>query len=86
MAEQLQRQREEIEEDHRALGKLNQDLQTTNQNYMEMLGFVAHELKNPLSSAILNVYTVKDGYVGELNETQKAALESVARNLRYSAR
>jgi len=83
MAEQLQRQREEIEEDHRALGKLNQDLQTTNQNYMEMLGFVAHELKNPLSSAILNVHTVKDGYIGELNETQKAALESVARSLRY---
>ncbi len=83
MAEQLQRQREEIEQDHRALAKLNQDLQTTNQNYMEMLGFVAHELKNPLSSAILNVHTVKDGYVGELNETQKSALESVARSLRY---
>lgn len=83
MAEQLQKQREEIKADHRALEKLNQDLQTTNRNYMEMLGFVSHELKNPLSSAIMNVHTVKDGYVGALNETQKAALESVAKSLRY---
>jgi signal transduction histidine kinase len=50
---------------------------------MEMLGFVTHELKNPLASAVLNVHTVKDGYIGELNETQKAALESVAKSLRY---
>lgn len=83
MAEQLQRQREQIEADRRALEKLNEDLQTTNRNYMEMLGFVSHELKNPLSSAILNVHTVKDGYVGPLNDTQKAALESVAKSLRY---
>ncbi len=83
MAEQLQRQRERIEQDQRALEKLNQELQTTNRNYMEMLGFVSHELKNPLSSVILNVGTVKDGYVGPVNETQKDALESVARNLRY---
>jgi signal transduction histidine kinase len=83
MAEQLQRQREQIEADRRALEKLNADLQTTNRNYMEMLGFVSHELKNPLSSAIMNVHTVKDGYVGPLNETQKAALESVAKSLRY---
>lgn len=83
MAAQLQKQRDEIAQDHRTLEKLNQDLQTTNRNYMEMLGFVAHELKNPLSSAILNVGTVKDGMVGAVNETQKEALESVARSLQY---
>jgi two-component system NtrC family sensor kinase len=83
MAVQLQRQREQIEADRRALEKLNEDLKTTNRNYMEMLGFVSHELKNPLSSAILNVHTVKDGYVGPLNDTQKAALEAVAKSLRY---
>lgn len=83
MAAQLQKQRDEIAQDHRTLEKLNQELQTTNRNYMEMLGFVAHELKNPLSSAILNVGTVKDGLVGAVNETQKEALESVARSLQY---
>ncbi len=83
MAEQLEKQRNEIERDHQALENLNQELSTTNRNYMEMLGFVAHELKNPLASAILNVHTVKDGLVGELNATQKEALEAVARSLSY---
>lgn len=83
MAKQLQRQREQIQRDHQALEQLNQELQTTNRNYMEMLGFVAHELKNPLSSAILNVGTVKDGFVGPVNEKQKEALESAARSLHY---
>ncbi|MCX6032483.1 MAG: HAMP domain-containing sensor histidine kinase, partial [Chloroflexi bacterium] len=83
MAEQLQKQREDIEADHRALEALNQELQTTNRNYMEMLGFVAHELKNPLASATLSLYTVKDGYLGDLNPAQQRSLESVATSLDY---
>lgn len=83
MADQLQQQRDKIEADQRALEQLNQELQTTNRNYMEMLGFVSHELKNPLASAMMNVHTVKDGYVGELNATQQAALEAVVKSLRY---
>ncbi len=83
MAEQLEKQRREIERHHQELETLNAELRTTNRNYMEMLGFVAHELKNPLASAILNVHTVKDGIVGELNATQKEALEAVARSLSY---
>ncbi len=81
MAEQLEKQRHEIERHHQELETLNAELRTTNRNYMEMLGFVAHELKNPLASSILNVHTVKDGLVGELNATQKEALEAVARSL-----
>ncbi len=83
MAEQLERQRGELEQNQRALEALNLELRTTNRNYMEMLGFVTHELKNPLASAILNVHTVKDGLVGALNDTQKSALEAVARSLSY---
>jgi signal transduction histidine kinase len=83
MAEQLQKQHEDIEADHRALEALNQELQTTNRNYMEMLGFVAHELKNPLASATLSLYTVKDGYLGDLNPAQQRSLESVATSLDY---
>jgi two-component system NtrC family sensor kinase len=48
---------------------------------MEMLGFVAHELKNVLATAVLSLYTVKDGYLGEITPAQDRCLESVARSL-----
>ena len=76
MAEQLEGQRQKLEE-------LNSELRSINQNYMEMLGFVAHELKNPLASAIMSLYTVKDGYLGEISPAQRKSLESVAQSLDY---
>lgn len=63
------------------LEALNERLRATNHNYMEMLGFVAHELKSPLLSAVISLYTVKDGYLGEITPAQKRSLESVARSL-----
>ncbi len=83
MGERLQAQRAELERDKQQLTTLSEQLQTTNRNYIEMLGFVTHELKNPLTSAIMGLYTVKDGYLGELNAAQKKSLESVAKSLDY---
>jgi len=83
MAEQLQIQRSEIKKRQRALEEINVELKTTNKNYMKMLGFVSHELKNPLASAIMGLFTVKDGYIGGLNSAQKKSLDSVARSLNY---
>jgi len=83
MGERLQAQRDELERDKQQLTTLSEQLQTTNRNYIEMLGFVTHELKNPLTSAIMGLYTVKDGYLGELNAAQKKSLESVAKSLDY---
>jgi len=83
MAEQLEKQRREIEHHQQVLEGLNQELRITNRNYMETLGFVAHELKNPLTSATLSLHAVKDGYLGELNTVQKRSLASVASSLDY---
>lgn len=83
MAARLETQRQEIEQNQRRLKTLNEELRTTNRNYMEMLGFVSHELKNPLSSAMMSLYTVKDGYLGELTEAQEKSLDSVAQSLEY---
>jgi two-component system NtrC family sensor kinase len=47
MAEQLEQQRTELEREHQKLEELNSELQATNRNYMEMLGFVTHELRIP---------------------------------------
>ena len=83
MAEQLERQRRELEQRQQELQALSDELRMINRNYVEMLGFVTHELKNPLSSATMSLYTVKDGYLGDLNPSQKKSLESVARSLNY---
>lgn len=67
----------------RVLRELDERLQEVSRSYMELLGFVAHELKNPLASAIMGLYTVKDGYLGDLSPEQRRALEAVARSLDY---
>ena len=83
MAEQLEGQHREIEQRQQELERLNQELRTVNRNYMEMLGFVSHELKNPLTSAMMSLHTVKDGYLGELSPAQSKSLDSVAQSLDY---
>jgi signal transduction histidine kinase len=83
MAKQLERQRQEIECRQKELEEISKELGITNQNYIEMLGFVAHELKNPLASATMSLYTVKDGYLGELGPAQEKSLTAVARSLHY---
>jgi signal transduction histidine kinase len=83
MAEQVEMQCLEIEENRQELEVLNVELRGINQNYMEMLGFVSHELKNPLASAIMSLYTVKDGYLGEISPAQEKSLDSVAQSLNY---
>jgi signal transduction histidine kinase len=60
-----------------------EELEAQNRSYMDMLGFVAHELKNPLTSAVMSLYTVKDGYLGPITPAQEKSLESVALSLEY---
>ncbi|MDD5614044.1 MAG: cache domain-containing protein [Candidatus Omnitrophica bacterium] len=61
----------------------NEKLASLNKSYLDLIGFVAHELKGILASAILNVYSVKDGFLGLTNFKQRKALDSVAKNLDY---
>lgn len=83
MADDIESHTMEIEKKQRELSVLNNELELTNKSYIDMLGFVSHELKNPLASAVMSLHTVKDGYLGELNEKQLKALSSVAESLDY---
>lgn len=60
-----------------------EQLEAANHAYMEMLGFVSHEFKNPLSTIIMGAKTLEGGYLGELNEKQKATVERVIRKSDY---
>jgi two-component system NtrC family sensor kinase len=61
----------------------NQKLAAMNKSYIDLIGFVAHELKGILASAVMNAYAVRDGYLGLVNFKQRKALDSVTRNLDY---
>ncbi|HNW81687.1 MAG TPA: histidine kinase dimerization/phospho-acceptor domain-containing protein [bacterium] len=45
------------------------------------LSFLSHELKRPLSSVILNAYTLKDGYLGKMTDDQLQLMELVVSDL-----
>jgi len=58
-------------------------LEELNKSYLDLLGFVAHELKGLLSSAVINAYSMRDGFLGLINFKQKKAVDSICRNLDY---
>jgi len=61
----------------------NAKLADVNKNYIDLIGFVSHELKGILASAIMNSYAVRDGFLGMVNFKQRKALDSITRNLDY---
>ncbi len=76
MSTQL-RQREET------LKKINEELKTLNKTYLDLVGFVSHELKGIVATTIMNAAAVRDGLFGEINAKQKLSLEAVTKNLHY---
>ena len=53
-------------------------LEETNRNYIEMLGFVSHELKSPVGSIVMDSNLMIEGYLGELNDRQLEKLKVIA--------
>lgn len=45
-----------------------EQLTAANRAYMEMLGFVSHELKNPVASIVTDAQLLAEGYLGELGQ------------------
>ncbi len=60
-------------------------LEASNKNYLDLIGFVAHELKGALATVVMSVCSVHDEYLGPLNDKQKRALGGATRNLDYLA-
>ncbi len=54
-----------------------EQLAAANSAYMEMLGFVAHELKNPVASMVLDGHLMLEGYVGDLTQAQRNKVERI---------
>jgi two-component system NtrC family sensor kinase len=76
---------ENLHESQDTLVVSNKKLIELNKNYLDLIGFVSHELKSILASTILNAYSVRDGFLGMVNFKQQKALDSITRNLDYLA-
>jgi two-component system NtrC family sensor kinase len=62
------------------LEQTNDSLKAINRNYMETLGFVSHELKNPLSTMMNYVYLLKGSFIGPVTDKQQRAISVLETN------
>jgi len=62
------------------LQKANDDLRQTNHYYMEILGFVTHEIKNRLGIILSSAYNLNQGMTGTLNKEQETMVDVLLRN------
>lgn len=76
MSVRLEERDVRLQENHQKMAELNK-------TYLDLLGFVAHELKGLLASAVINAYSLRDGLLGMINFKQKKAVDSICRNLDY---
>ena len=53
--------------------------------YLEVLGFVSHELRGPLTAMSLSADTLAGGLLGELKAEQKTQVQRIGTNARYMA-
>ncbi|MEW5894762.1 MAG: cache domain-containing protein [Candidatus Omnitrophota bacterium] len=74
---------QKLVEREKSLAVSNEKLAVMNKRYLDLIGFVSHELKGILSSIVLNTYLLRKKILGEINEKQDKVLRSMARNLDY---
>ncbi len=74
---------ETIEKDREQLIKQQELIEETNGNYLDMLGFVTHELRNSLGSALFNIASLKEGAFGEISEEAREGIDIVEDSLKY---
>ena len=70
-----------LDERDKRLNDTNEKLAALNKSYLDLVGFVSHELKGILGSIVMNIYSLKEGFLGALNEKQQKAVDSSARSL-----
>jgi signal transduction histidine kinase len=85
LAESFNEMSGQLEQREDRLKVTNEKLEDLNKSYLDLLGFVAHELKGILSSTMMNAYSIRDGFLGMINFKQKKAVDSICRNLDYLA-
>ncbi|MBN2137777.1 MAG: cache domain-containing protein [Sedimentisphaerales bacterium] len=74
---------EQLREREDGLKAANEELAVLNKRYLDLVGFVSHELKGILATTIMNAAAIRDGYFGDINDKQRTSIDAVMRNLNY---
>ncbi|MBC7288306.1 MAG: cache domain-containing protein, partial [Armatimonadetes bacterium] len=77
MVNALRQRDEEIRRSQEELRRTAEELRRWNQNYLDTLEFITHELKNQIAAMKLNLLAVRDGFVGGLSAEQREAIDDV---------
>jgi two-component system, NtrC family, sensor kinase len=83
MAEALETDKRRLKEGAAALQTAYSEAAEKNRAYLEMLGFVTHELKSPLASIVFGIGSLREGLLGPLTPAHEAALRSAAYSADY---
>ncbi|MBU2549481.1 MAG: cache domain-containing protein [Proteobacteria bacterium] len=81
MAASLRDREERLKSARLELEEANANLQRLNQNYLDMLEFVSHELKNTLGVIYTSARALDTGLAGPLAENQASLVGCISRNI-----
>ncbi|HHM23951.1 MAG TPA: HAMP domain-containing histidine kinase [Bacteroidetes bacterium] len=79
---ELERANRKLAKKTRQLEEKNRQLKQLNHQYLNMLGFVSHELRSPLISILGFAELLDEGMLGTLNEEQRKANQVIIRSAR----
>lgn len=85
LAASFNKMSEQLREREEKLKAANEQLAALNKTYLDLVGFVSHELKGIIATILMNVAAVRNEYFGEVNEQQKKSLQAATRILGYLA-
>jgi len=83
MAESLETDRNQLQQAFQEVEMALKKADEKNRAYLEMLGFVTHELKSPLASIVFAIGSLRENLLGPLNPAQEAVLKSSAKSADY---
>lgn len=81
MTASLKERDEKLRTTYSALEQSNKSLGEMNRNYLDMLGFVSHELKNTLGVIYTSARALDAGIVGTLSDAQAALARNIAKSI-----
>ncbi len=81
MAERLRQREESLKRTNDELEQANRSLHVVNRNYLDMLGFVSHELKNTLGVIYTSAKALTMAAIGQLSASQETLVLNITKSI-----